>query len=96
VAAQQPPDQPRYELREGPLFLSSVYRQIGSVEEWDALRLYLDMALAENPTNTQFAAHVAATLWSARVRGLPQLVLLYEVHEAEQVVIYEALISSLE
>lgn len=96
MAAQQPPDQPRYELREGPLFLSSVYRQIGSVEEWDALRLYLDMALAQNPTNPQFAAHVAATLWSARIGGLPHLVLLYEIHETEQVVSYEALIPSLE
>lgn len=46
--------------------------------------------------NPEFAAHIAASLWSAQVGELPHLVLLYEVHQAERVVTYEALIPSLD
>lgn len=96
MANGSPVDEPRYELREGPLFLSSVYRQVGTVAEWDAVRLFLDMALAQDPTNPRLARNVVGILWAAPVRNMEHLVLLYEVHEEEGVVIYEALVPSLD
>ena len=90
------PTEPAYVIREGPLFLSSVYRHVGTVIQWDSIRVNLDLALAHDPTDPVVAQHIVANLWAVGIRELPDLVLLYEVHQDQQVVIYEALIPSLE
>ena len=89
-------DEPRYELREGPLFLASVHRRIHSVREWDEIRTYLDIALAQDPTDPQFASPIGAMLWAATITEWPDTVLLYEVRQEEYIVIYEALIPTLD
>lgn len=82
----------RYELREGPLFLSSVYRRIGAVHEWDEVRLLLDMTLATDPTNPSLSTEIGLNLWFTEF-GMPfGLALIYEVRETERIVVYEAIV----
>lgn len=84
-----------YELREGPLFLASVYRLIGSVPEWDDLRLALDQALAADPANPGFASEIGLNLWFTEFQMPPGLALLYEIRESEKIVVYEAVVEAL-
>lgn len=85
----------RYELREGPLFLSSVYRLIGSVPEWDDMRVVIDQALTEDPSNPEIAWELGLNLWFTEFEMPPGLALLYEVRESERVVVYEAIVAPL-
>ena len=85
-------DAQRYELREGALFLSSVYRLIGAVHEWDDARLLLDLTLAMNPANPSLSTEIGLNLWVTTFGMPPGLALIYEVRESERLVVYEAIV----